>query len=103
LKFLGRWKFDELKQRLVLTTEEKRVITFVLVAFFLGLGTQWYREAHPQPAPYIDPKRPWRKDATLSPSAPKRSPRRSRKQTSPTVAPSGTKTMSIVASPTPGR
>jgi hypothetical protein len=58
LKFPGRWKFDELKQRLVLTAEEKRVIVFIFVAFVLGLAAKHYRAAHPQPLPDFDKKRP---------------------------------------------
>jgi hypothetical protein len=44
---LERWTWGELRQRLVLTPEEKRVIGFILVAFLLGLGTKCYRDAHP--------------------------------------------------------
>jgi hypothetical protein len=58
LKFPARWKFDELKQRLVLTREEKRVIVFILAAFVLGLAAKHYRDTHPQPVPYIDKKHP---------------------------------------------
>ena len=58
MKFPARWKFDELKQRLVLTSEEKRVIAFILAAFVLGLAAKHYRAAHPQLAPPIDKKHP---------------------------------------------
>jgi len=58
LKFPARWKFDELKQRLVLTSEEKRVIAFILAAFVLGLAAKHYRATHPQAVPDIDKKHP---------------------------------------------
>jgi hypothetical protein len=48
LKFPERWKWDELKHRLVLTPEEKRVVSFVVAAFILGLGTKCYRDHHAQ-------------------------------------------------------
>ena len=35
----------------VLTSEEKRTVCFVLLAFVLGLATRFYRDAHPQPSP----------------------------------------------------
>lgn len=37
--------------RFVLTSEEKRVVIFVLAAFLLGLGTKYYRDTHPAPIP----------------------------------------------------
>jgi len=81
LKFPRRWKLDELKQRLVLTSEEKRVISFVLIAFVLGLGTKCYREAHPQSVPDVDKKHPWRTRATPSTaSSPPKTQRKSRKK-----------------------
>jgi hypothetical protein len=46
-----RFKFDEVRQRFRLTPTEKRVIVFVAAAFFLGLITKCYRDAHPSPAP----------------------------------------------------
>jgi hypothetical protein len=47
-----RWgsKFDQARQRLLLTPTEKRVVVFVLAAFVLGLGTKCYRDAHPSPS-----------------------------------------------------
>jgi len=68
LKFPARWKFNELKQRLVLTREEKRVIAFILAAFVLGLAAKHYRDTHPQPAPYIDKKHPYSRGYRPSPS-----------------------------------
>ena len=38
----------ELRHKFVLTPEEKRVIAFLIAALLLGLGTKFYREAHPQ-------------------------------------------------------
>ncbi|PYK40665.1 MAG: hypothetical protein DME60_07385 [Verrucomicrobia bacterium] len=51
-----RWrsKFDQARQRLLLTPTEKRVVVFVLGAFVLGLGTKCYRDAHP---PFVEPGR----------------------------------------------
>jgi len=50
LKERWRSRFDALKQRFVLTREEKRVIIFIVVAFALGLTARHYRGAH-SPAP----------------------------------------------------
>lgn len=38
------------RQVFVLTSEEKRIIGFVLVAFVLGLGAKQYRKARSDPA-----------------------------------------------------
>jgi hypothetical protein len=46
----------ELRQLLVLTPGERRVIGFIVVAFFLGLGTKCYRDAHPHLVHPIDQK-----------------------------------------------
>jgi hypothetical protein len=46
LKKRRRSKFDQLRQRLILTPAEKRVAAFVLMAFVLGLGTKCYRDRH---------------------------------------------------------
>jgi len=67
LKFPARWKFEELKQRLVLTREEKRVIVFILAAFVLGLVAKHYRVTHPQPTT-IDKKHPYSHTQGISPS-----------------------------------
>jgi hypothetical protein len=56
LKARDRWNWDELRNRLVLTPEEKRVISFVIAALLLGLGTKCYRDTHPQTPPAIDKK-----------------------------------------------
>ena len=56
LKFPERWKWDELKHRLVLTPEEKRVVIFVVAAFILGLGTKCYRDHRSQPPLQMDKK-----------------------------------------------
>lgn len=42
-------RFEALRQRFVLTREEKCVIAFVLLAFALGLAVKHYRDIHPQP------------------------------------------------------
>ena len=51
LKRHWRSKLNQARQRLRLTSMEKRVIVFVLAAFVLGLVTKCYRDAHPSPAP----------------------------------------------------
>jgi len=48
VKFSERWSWEELRHRLVLTPEEKRVISFVVIALLLGVGTKCYRDAHPR-------------------------------------------------------
>jgi hypothetical protein len=96
LKLRLPWKLDELRQKLILTPEEKRVIAFVVAAFVLGLGTKYYRDTHAQAPPYIDPKHPWRKNVTPPPSPmPKQSPRKSRKKPNPPVS-NPTNPMSIL-------
>jgi hypothetical protein len=47
-----------LRHRFVLTAEEKRVITFVIAAFLLGLATKCYRDAHPRLPVSIEKKHP---------------------------------------------
>ena len=42
-------RFEALRQRFVLTREEKRVIAFILLAFALGLAVKHYRDTHPRP------------------------------------------------------
>jgi hypothetical protein len=104
LKLRLPWKLDELRQKLVLTPEEKRVIAFVIAAFVLGLGTKCYRDKHPQPLPYIDPKHPWRKDAMPPPSSTPKGKRsrkpRAKNPTPPPAATSGDR-MSILEPSTP--
>ena len=39
-----------------LTPEEKRVITFIIAAFLLGVATKCYRDTHPQRPMQIDKK-----------------------------------------------
>src|SRR5262249_13938654 len=56
LKMPDRWKWEELRHRLVFTPEEKRVISFVIAALLLGLGTKCYRDTHPQPPEQVDKK-----------------------------------------------
>jgi len=56
LKFSERWNWDELRHKLVLTPEEKRVIVFVVAAFILGFGTKCYRDSHPQLPAQIEKK-----------------------------------------------
>jgi hypothetical protein len=62
-------RFDALRQRLVLTPEEKRVIVFVLIALILGLATKHYRDTHPQAPAKIDKKHP-HSSAERSPLSP---------------------------------
>jgi hypothetical protein len=66
-------RFDELRQRLVFTPEEKRVIVFVLIALILGLATKHYRDNHPQPPARIDQKHPHSR-AERRPLSPSSSP-----------------------------
>jgi hypothetical protein len=35
----------------ILTSEEKKTVCFVLIAFILGLATKYYRDRHPAPLP----------------------------------------------------
>jgi hypothetical protein len=56
LKFSERWRWEELRHKLVLTPEEKRVITFVIAAFLLGLATKCYRDTHPRLPVQIEKK-----------------------------------------------
>jgi len=56
LKLPESWKWKELRHKLVLTAEEKRVISFVIAAFILGLGTKCYRDRHPEPPAQIQTK-----------------------------------------------
>jgi hypothetical protein len=56
LRIPERWRWDELRHRFILTGEEKRVITFVIAAFFLGVATKCYRDVHPQTSPSIQKK-----------------------------------------------
>jgi hypothetical protein len=58
LKLPDRWTWAELRHRFVLTAEEKRVITFVIAAFLLGLATKCYRDAHPRLPVSIEKKHP---------------------------------------------
>lgn len=59
-KSVWRKRFIALRQRFVLTAEEKKVVAFVLLALFLGLATKRYRDAHPLAPPAIDKKHPSR-------------------------------------------
>jgi hypothetical protein len=56
LKLPERWQWDELRHKLVLTPEEKRVILFVVAALVLGVGTKCYRDTHPRPAVQMEKK-----------------------------------------------
>ena len=58
MKFFERWKWDELRHKLVLTREEKRVVSFIVAAFLLGLCTKCYRDTHPQLPVPNDTKHP---------------------------------------------
>ena len=57
MKLPDRWTWAQLKHRLVLTAEEKRVVIFVMLAFLLGLGTKCYRDRRPQTPVKIEKKR----------------------------------------------
>jgi len=58
LKLPKALRWEELKHKLILTPEEKRVILFVVAAFLLGFGIKCYRDTHPNaPAP-MDKKHP---------------------------------------------
>jgi len=57
LKSFERWSWEELRHKLVLTPEEKRIITFVIAAIVLGLATECYRDTHPQPPAKIEKNR----------------------------------------------
>ena len=65
-----RARLARLRQRFILTVEEKRVILFVLVAFSLGLIVKHYREIHPQPIVNADQNHPLSRNA--SPDSQKR-------------------------------
>jgi len=70
-----RWRssFDALKQRFVLTREEKRVIIFIAVAFALGLTVRHYRGAHSPIPDKIDNKHSYSRAQRVSPpSTPER-------------------------------
>jgi hypothetical protein len=56
LKLPERWSWEELRHKLVLTPEEKRVIIFVIAALVLGLATKCYRDTHPQPPVQMEKK-----------------------------------------------
>jgi len=66
-----RWRssFDALKQRFVLTREEKRVIIFIVFAFALGMTARHYRRAQ-SPAPdKIENKHSYTRAQRASPSS----------------------------------
>jgi hypothetical protein len=56
LKRIWPARFEALRNRLVLTPKERRVIAFVVTAFLLGLCAKCYRENHPQKPPQMDKK-----------------------------------------------
>jgi hypothetical protein len=88
LKLPERWQWEELRHKLILTPEEKRVILFIVAAFLLGLGTKCYRDTHPRPPDYIDKRHPWSKSATGSPSdAPKQKRARGNRSATATESP----------------
>jgi hypothetical protein len=66
-----RWcsSFDALKQRFVLTREEKRVIIFIVVAFALGLTAKHYRGAHSPTPDKIGTKHSYSRAQRASPSS----------------------------------
>ena len=50
-------KWAELRHRLVMTSEEKRVLAFVCAALVLGMATKCYRDNRPKP-PITSEKKP---------------------------------------------
>jgi hypothetical protein len=88
-----RWRssFDALKQRFVLTREEKRVIIFIVVAFALGLTARHYRGAHSPTPNKIDNKHSYTRAQRASPSStpPRKNTRMSsqKKNVEPTAFP----------------
>jgi hypothetical protein len=58
LKLPDRWTWAELRHKLVLTPEEKRVISFVIAALLLGTATKCYRDARPHEPPPLEKKHP---------------------------------------------
>ncbi|HLW36571.1 MAG TPA: hypothetical protein VKS98_13020 [Chthoniobacterales bacterium] len=56
MKIPSTWRWEELRHRLVLTSEEKRVVTFVIAALLLGVGTKHYREGRPKPPLKVEKK-----------------------------------------------
>jgi hypothetical protein len=83
LKFSERWSWEELRHKLVVTPEEKRVILFVIAAFILGLATKCYRDTHPRPLEYIDKSRPRPALSTPQPSTALKQKRKSGQQSRP--------------------
>jgi hypothetical protein len=61
LKPIWRARFEALRNRLVLTPKERRVVAFIVTAFFLGLCTKCYRETHPQKPPQTGKQHRWQK------------------------------------------
>jgi hypothetical protein len=54
----------------ILTSEEKKTVAFVLIAFVLGLATKYYRDRHPAPLP--KPATAARENAVRKPARPTR-------------------------------
>jgi hypothetical protein len=84
LKSRSRSRFKIVRDRFILTPEEKRVIVFVVVAFSLGLVVKHYRQSHPRLLP-----------ADQKPHVIQESPRKKARKKS--MEPPG----SILQSPTP--
>jgi hypothetical protein len=80
LKESWRSNLAELKQRLVLTREEMRVIVFIVTAAALGLTARLYRDMHPPPLPKVDKKHLSSRIKASSPS-PSSQPRRTKPDT----------------------
>ena len=78
MKVSWRAVASHLRHKLVLTSEEKRVILFVVAALALGGATKAYRERHPELARQLDSKHPWRK-ATAANVSPTPKAKRARK------------------------
>ena len=56
MKLPESWAWPELRQRLVLTSEEKRVIIFIIAAVLLGAGSKCYRDSRPKAPMKIEKK-----------------------------------------------
>jgi hypothetical protein len=75
---------NALRQRIVLTPEEKRVLCFVLAAFFLGVTVKHYRETHSEPS--VSTKAPDRATALPSPTQRKAEKKQRKRTPGPTPA-----------------
>jgi hypothetical protein len=84
--------FNSLKERSILTPEEKRVLCFVLMAFLLGVTVKHYRDAHRETSLPANANHPSARSdhATTSPQ-PKKTYKKQRKKTSDATRPAESK------------